>query len=781
MEDQAEKVYVAIGTTDIYDGFMTLQWTLKKWSNDGISIVILHAPSAIRKDYVYTLLGKFPASSVSEEKLKFVEKNEEAQSDRILSQYIAFCGGVKAEVVKIEENEQPLHKQLVEAISRFHITKLVISLAFMKSSSWKSRSAISGSFYVLREKPDFCELFIICGGRLVFLKEENDEGFIEDDKGFMVAKLKERNHSIKNWFGKMFLENSAVMNSTSPDSSSSLSSNGSPHHWEKYSLEIEQYANELLSLQEEEGKINVEKEASNKNSTEQLDVPEHLGTAERIKVLKSRIQSAQETIQLNRKQANAAKERRKKAESAISICNTRAEELHSCINEQVVRSIDINKESESQKEELHELENEVQEKRSKLNSILELQRELSNKLHLSSSAKACAEVQLEKAVRTRAEMVQQIEELRKYKDVLQRRIEFCREKDAIGKVSKFNGHGLDYREFSAAEIIAATEDFSERLRLKSAAQWTHVYKGRINHVTVAIKKYNSEAFATKVKLFSLISHPNVVAMIGFCSELNCIVYEYLHNRSLHDLLFSTEKNCKRKKQFLSWHARIRIAAEICSALSFLHKSKPMPIIHGNLKPSKILLDCNNIAKLTGFKGPSSQDKPAVQSDIQAFGNLVLQLLSGKNWVITMDTAAGISDSDHLDGEWPIDLAMEFSGIAVKSSSITTLPTSEINDLKKRADELVANGDFHLHVEHVEDLSNMPSAFLCPIYQDIMKNPHLAADGFSYEFEAIDEWLKSGHDTSPMTNLSLKHKLLTPNHALRFLIQDWQNKTSATAT
>lgn len=59
----------------------------------------------------------------------------------------------------------------------------------------------------------------------------------------------------------------------------------------------------------------------------------------------------------------------------------------------------------------------------------------------------------------------------------------------------------------------------------------------------------------------------------------------------------------------------------------------------------------------------------------------------------------------------------------------------------------------------------------------MRNPHLAADGFSYEMEAIDQWLKTGHDTSPMTNLRLKHKLLVPNHTLRSLIEDWSNKRS----
>ena len=60
-------------------------------------------------------------------------------------------------------------------------------------------------------------------------------------------------------------------------------------------------------------------------------------------------------------------------------------------------------------------------------------------------------------------------------------------------------------------------------------------------------------------------------------------------------------------------------------------------------------------------------------------------------------------------------------------------------------------------------------------QEVMENPHIAADGFSYEREAIEEWLKMGKDTSPMTNLKLNHKFLTRNHTLHSLIQDWLSK------
>lgn len=55
----------------------------------------------------------------------------------------------------------------------------------------------------------------------------------------------------------------------------------------------------------------------------------------------------------------------------------------------------------------------------------------------------------------------------------------------------------------------------------------------------------------------------------------------------------------------------------------------------------------------------------------------------------------------------------------------------------------------------------------------MKDPLIAADGFTYEAEAIRGWLESGHSTSPMTNLMLEHTNLVPNYALLYAIQEWR--------
>jgi hypothetical protein len=57
----------------------------------------------------------------------------------------------------------------------------------------------------------------------------------------------------------------------------------------------------------------------------------------------------------------------------------------------------------------------------------------------------------------------------------------------------------------------------------------------------------------------------------------------------------------------------------------------------------------------------------------------------------------------------------------------------------------------------------------------MRDPHIAADGFTYEGGAIKDWTQRGNKMSPTTYLSFAHHELIPNIALRFAIQEWQRR------
>ena len=70
---------------------------------------------------------------------------------------------------------------------------------------------------------------------------------------------------------------------------------------------------------------------------------------------------------------------------------------------------------------------------------------------------------------------------------------------------------------------------------------------------------------------------------------------------------------------------------------------------------------------------------------------------------------------------------------------------------------------------------------CPILQDIMEDPVFASDGHSYDRKAILGWFKTRKDnnqpiTSPITNLKLRNQILTPNLALKSLLNSYKNKT-----
>ncbi|KAG2438937.1 hypothetical protein HYH02_010730 [Chlamydomonas schloesseri] len=83
----------------------------------------------------------------------------------------------------------------------------------------------------------------------------------------------------------------------------------------------------------------------------------------------------------------------------------------------------------------------------------------------------------------------------------------------------------------------------------------------------------------------------------------------------------------------------------------------------------------------------------------------------------------------------------------------------------------------------------PPIFTCPISQDVMHDPVVAADGHTYERRLIEEWMRRGQQQgppgaagaggggpaprSPMANQPLPHTALVPNLALRSAIREWQ--------
>ncbi|XP_010484349.1 PREDICTED: putative U-box domain-containing protein 50 [Camelina sativa] len=783
------KVYIAVGN-DVQEGYKTIHWAIKKWNDIPISIVLLHLCN-ISQDFVYTPFGKLPASSVSEEKLQVLRQYEEQKINKLLSKYITFCGKlqVKAELLKVEKQDDSIQVLILDIISKLRITKLVMGITFMRSSSsWKSKSAISGSFYVYQNKPEYCEFYIICGGKMVSLKRENDV-----------------NSNIRSWIGKMFHDPGRNLDRSSGSNDDSTASGSST--WENNLQVIENYFQQLLSLNLEEEEEELENGVAEEQEGEEedvlaLDVLQHMNVAEKLEYVRRKVNEAKLMIDEKREEVKVNAERSDKAEWAISLCNSRIEELEAWIKEESERRDKLQVTLDSDIKCIEEAKNYVEKGKTKLHSLGELQEELSSKVKTMMEAKLQVEVELERAVSQRGDMITEIEKLKNQRDVFNLRIEFCKEKEARGLVPEEEEVKCGYREYVGADIRLATESYSDRLRLKSGGNWTNVYRGRIERTTVAVKvigdSLSDEDFGAKVKLLNEIRHPNLVAIAGFCSQRpKCILFEYMHNGNLRDNLFTSQRKTRRSK-ILKWDDRIRIAHQVCSGLGFLHSVKPKPVVHGRLTPSKILLDRNLVPKIAGFGLTMHSDQSDPKPDVMAFGVLLLHLLTGRNWpgllkAMSMNQTSILRDLDQTAGKWPLELAKEFGALAVKCSSVnrggnmdfsTKEIMEELSKIRAKADELKITGGYEEATNSnmdEGDPNDIPSVFMCPILQEVMKNPHIAADGFSYELEAIEEWLSMGHDTSPMTNLRLDYQVLTPNHTLRSLIQDWHSKKAAQAS
>ncbi|GJN20054.1 hypothetical protein PR202_gb07380 [Eleusine coracana subsp. coracana] len=98
-------------------------------------------------------------------------------------------------------------------------------------------------------------------------------------------------------------------------------------------------------------------------------------------------------------------------------------------------------------------------------------------------------------------------------------------------------------------------------------------------------------------------------------------------------------------------------------------------------------------------------------------------------------------------------------------------TKELQALLDRSKQAMAFSPSSV-IQSPYDEDCAPSYFLCPILQEVMRDPQIAADGFTYEAGAIRGWLEAGREVSPVTGQPLAHRELSPNLALRGVIQDY---------
>lgn len=71
----------------------------------------------------------------------------------------------------------------------------------------------------------------------------------------------------------------------------------------------------------------------------------------------------------------------------------------------------------------------------------------------------------------------------------------------------------------------------------------------------------------------------------------------------------------------------------------------------------------------------------------------------------------------------------------------------------------------------QHMGTLGELLCCPITQELLTEPVVAADGNTYERLAIEAWLQQS-DTSPLTNEALPHKGLVPNKLVKAIIDEY---------
>ncbi|KDP41812.1 hypothetical protein JCGZ_26830 [Jatropha curcas] len=216
--------------------------------------------------------------------------------------------------------------------------------------------------------------------------------------------------------------------------------------------------------------------------------------------------------------------------------------------------------------------------------------------------------------------------------------------------------------FTYKELAIATNNFAEESFLGRGG-FGAVYKGILesSNQVVAVKQLDLEGlqgekeFLVEVLMLTLMHHPNLVNLIGFCAEgeQRLLVYEHLPLGSLEDHLFDVTPDMEP----LDWNTRMKIAAGAAKGLDYLHNANP-PVIYRDLKASNILLDKGFHPKLSDFGlakfGPigdkshvstrvmgtygycapeyASTGRLSMKTDIYSFGVVLLELVTGKKAV-----------------------------------------------------------------------------------------------------------------------------------------------------
>ncbi|WRX14905.1 Protein kinase domain - like 10 [Theobroma cacao] len=210
-----------------------------------------------------------------------------------------------------------------------------------------------------------------------------------------------------------------------------------------------------------------------------------------------------------------------------------------------------------------------------------------------------------------------------------------------------------------------------------------------NGVPVAVRRLGDggeqryKEFAAEVQAIGKVKHPNVVKLRAYywAPDEKLLISDFISNGNLANAMRGRNG---QPSPSLSWSTRLKIAKGAARGLAYLHECSPRKFVHGDIKPSNILLDnefqpyisdfgLNRLINITGnnpsssggfigglpyksiqtertnnYRAPEARvpgNRPTQKWDVYSFGVVLLELLTGKSPELSPTTSTSTEIPD----------------------------------------------------------------------------------------------------------------------------------------